>query len=276
MPSVLMLSKLRPLLTVLFTDPFQVQKPPPLNTPYPLLNKLLKWLGYALLALLLLLGLLWTALQFPAVQQKIADKATAYLEERIQTSFDIDRIYIDFFNQLVLEGVYVEGQEQDTLLYAGRIDAQLSIFAPFQSEIQLSQFTLQDVVTHLEHRPDSTFNFTYLLDAFGSNTPDTTTSKSSPWIFDLKALDLDNVRFSWTDSLSQMAVYTRIGILESALSQLDLNQQKVGIDQFQLQQSFASVAMWGNTEEAVSSAPGIPPTQPSPSPSLAGRLMWKK
>ncbi|WP_421948875.1 translocation/assembly module TamB domain-containing protein [Phaeodactylibacter xiamenensis] len=227
-----------------------------MNTPYPLLNKLLKWLSYALLALMLLVVLLWTALQFPAIQQKIADKATGYLEERIQTRFDIDRIYIDFFNQLVLEGVYLEDQQQDTLLYAGRIDAQLSIFAPFQSEIQLSQFTLQDAVAHLERRPDSTFNFTYLLDAFGSTTPDTTTSKPSPWKFDLKALDLDNVRFSWTDSLSKMAVYTRIGTLESALHQFDLNQQKVGINRFQLKQSFASVAMWGNTEEAVSSAPG--------------------
>lgn len=98
MPAVLTLSKLRPVLTVLSTDPFQVQKPPSLNTPYPLLKKLLKWLGYALLALLLLVVLLWAALQFPAVQQKIADKATDYLEERIQTPFDIDRIYIDFFN----------------------------------------------------------------------------------------------------------------------------------------------------------------------------------
>ena len=180
MPAVLTLSKLRPVLIVLSTDPFQVQKPPSLNTPYPLLKKLLKWLGYALLALLLLVVLLWAALQFPAVQQKIADKATDYLEERIQTPFDIDRIYIDFFNQLVLEGVYLEDQQQDTLLYAGRIDAQLSIFAPFQSEIPLSQFTLQDAVAHLERRPDSTFNFTYLLEAFGSTTPDTTTSEPSP------------------------------------------------------------------------------------------------
>lgn len=219
-----------------------------MNTTYPLLNKLFKWLLYALIALLLLLGLLWAALQFPAVQQQIADKATAYLEERIQTPFDIDRIYIDFFNQLVLEGVYLEDQQQDTLLYAGRIDAQLSIFAPFQSEIQLSQFTLKDAVANLERRPDSTFNFTYLIEAFGSAERDTTASDAAPWTFDLKALDLDRVRFSWIDSLSKMAVYTRVGQFRGALDMLDLNQQRIEIDQVLLKNSFASVAQWSRSE----------------------------
>lgn len=219
-----------------------------MNIPYPLLNKLIKWLLYALIALLLLMGLLWAALQFPAVQQKIADKATDYLEKRIQTPFDIDRIYIDFFNQLVLEGVYLEDQQQDTLLYARRIDAQLSIFAPFQSEIQLSQFTLQDAVANLERRPDSTFNFTYLIEAFGSAEPDTTASNAAPWTFDLKALNLDRVRFSWTDSLSKMAVYTRVGQFRGALDILDLNQQHIEIDQVLLKNSFAAVAQWGGSE----------------------------
>lgn len=189
--------------------------------------------------------MLWGALQFPAVQQKIADRATAYLEKRIQTPFNIDRIYIDFFNQLVLEGVYLEDQQQDTLLYAGRINAQLSIFAPFQSQIELSQFSLEQTVVHLERRPDSTFNFSYILEAFSTGPPDTTASNAEPWTFNLKALSLDEVRFGWTDSLTQMATYTRIGTLQSEIQQLDLNGQRIEIDQISLRESFTSVAQWG-------------------------------
>ena len=58
--------------------------------------------------ILLLLLIFWVAIQQPAVQKRIADKATEYLSRRLQTPFSIQNIELKFFNRVLMEGVYLE------------------------------------------------------------------------------------------------------------------------------------------------------------------------
>jgi hypothetical protein len=180
-------------------------------------------------------------LQFPAVQNRIADRATRYLSERIQTPVGIDHIEIDFFNRLRLEGVYIEDLSGDTLLYAQALEAQLSLFAPLQQTLHVQDFRLENTVAKLHRGPDSLFNYQFIIDAFASDTPDTTSS-SPAWTFGLRQLELEDVRFQFVDSILQTQVYTHIGQFEGLLNELDINNQRIDIEQLDFKNSYAEVA----------------------------------
>ena len=204
------------------------------------MKKALRILGYGIVVLLTLLLLLWAALQFPAVQNRIADRATRYLSERISTPVVIDEIEIDFFNRLRLEGIYLEDLSGDTLLYAQAFEAQLGLFAPLQQKIHVQDFRLQNAVGKLYHGPDSLYNYQFIVDAFASEKTDT--SSSAPWSFGLSGLQLDNVRFQLLDSISQTQVYTRVGRFEGWINELDLASQRLEVESIDFQNSYAALS----------------------------------
>ncbi len=79
-----------------------------------------------LFLLALLTALLYFVLQLPPVQNWIVAKVTAQLEEDFQTKVRIQRLNVSFFDNVVLEGLYIEDQLGDTLLYAESFSAGLN------------------------------------------------------------------------------------------------------------------------------------------------------
>lgn len=214
-------------------------------------KKLLRWSGFVLLVLVLLLLLLWGALQLPSVQQRISDKAMAYLSEQTQGKFELEQIEISFFNRLRLQGLYVEDYVGDTLLYAETLEVQLSLFAPFQQELGISSISLSDATVQLKRGGDGRFNFDHITEAFASEDPDTTDS-AAPWALDLGRLRLQEVRFSFTDSLAGTAVYTRVGDFDAKLRGFDLAEERIHLQTLRLSDSFARLSTWETGQAAPS------------------------
>ena len=215
-----------------------------------ILKKALRVLGYSLAVLLTLLLLLWAALQFPTVQNRIADRATRYLSERISTPVAIDEIEIDFFNRLRLEGLYVEDLSGDTLLYAQAFEAQLGLFAPFQQEIHVQDFRLQNAVGKLYRGPDSLYNYQFIVDAFASESTDS--SSGTPWSFGLRQGPPHTVPVKLSDSISQTQVYTRVGQFKGRINELDLASQQLDVERIDFGNSYAAVS--------TRSSPSLPDT----------------
>lgn len=228
--------------------------------------KVLKWLAYIGLTLLLLIILLWLALQSPIVQTRIAKRVTEYLSERIHSRFELESIDIDFFNRLVLNGVYVEDLKGDTLLYAGSLKADLSIFAPLQQRIGIEGISLEQTVVNLNRARDSLFNFQFIIDAFASDTPkDTTKSDSAPWTLDLDRLRLKNVRFKLIDSLGSMALNTQVNAFDARLRTFDLPEQTLDFRSLSLNGSTTAFRTWAVTDtSALSKKPSRPLSFPYP------------
>ncbi len=221
---------------------------------------ILKWIGIVILSIIAILLILWLALQFPAVQNRIADRATRYLEEKIETPVSIGEIDIDFFSRLQLKEVYLEDQKGDTLLYAGSVAAQLGLFAPFQQEIYVDDFELHDAVGKLYRGPDSTFNFQFILEAFAGPPKADTTSSSGSWTFGLDNILLDDVRFQMLDSLAKTSLYTRIGTFAGDVDGLQLEEQQITIASVDFTNSYASFSSWAaspDTTEAASDSSAL-------------------
>src|SRR3970040_153400 len=76
------------------------------------------WIWLCLIGLLLLAALL---IQLPVVQNIITQKTIEFVQGKIGTRVSLDRISLSLPKRVVLDGLYVEDQARDTLLYAGTI-----------------------------------------------------------------------------------------------------------------------------------------------------------
>src|SRR5688572_21731649 len=103
-----------------------------------ILTKTLKVAGWVLSSIVFLLLIVIVVIQIPAIQQKITQKAVAFLEEKIGTEVEIESLYISFPKNIVLKGLYIEDQSKDTLLYAGKLSVNTDLWALARNEIQLN------------------------------------------------------------------------------------------------------------------------------------------
>ena len=74
-----------------------------------------------------LLLLIIIALQIPKVQNFAAQRGATYLAGMLDTRVEIGRFKTDWRNAIVLEDVYMEDQQQDTLWYSQRLGLDLKV-----------------------------------------------------------------------------------------------------------------------------------------------------
>lgn len=146
---------------------------------------------------MLLLILAWAFLQTDWGQNWLARQVTGKLSKDLQTKISIRHVSIGFFNRLNLEGVYVEDQKHDTLLYAGAVKVRITDWFFFKDKADLKYIGLEDAAIRL-NRTDSVWNYGFLSSYFAST--DTTKKKSAGIQFNLKTVDLKNVSFIKKDA----------------------------------------------------------------------------
>lgn len=163
-------------------------------------KKIIRYSLISVGSLILLVVLLVLSLQLPAVQNFVKDKLVDYLEEKIHTKVQLDRIYIDFPSSLVMENLFLQGQEIDTLLYVKSFDVGLDIPKLLQRKVNLNSIDLQDVKANVVRKKDGTFNFDYILDAFATDEEEE--SESKPFVINLNKIKLKNIDVSFIDNQS--------------------------------------------------------------------------
>lgn len=189
-------------------------------------RKVLKGALYLVVGLMGLFAVIWVALQFPQTQTFVVGKLTNWVSEKTNTRVEIRRVDIDFFKTLVLEGVYLEDQKKDTLLYAGELKVNIGVLGLRNNTVVLNLVSLDNAVVNLKKSTqDSTFNYQFLLDAFASDTTSTTDTTSSSWTVDLEQLDLQNIWFNYSDPIEGNDLRLSLQKLETDIETLGLNDQ---------------------------------------------------
>ena len=134
--------------------------------------------------------LLFITLSIPFVQNKAKDFALSKLKPIIKTEATIGNIQLQLLNSVKLRDVYVEDQNQDTLLFAGRLDVKFNPLGLLNNKLQFYAINLQDFTANIyKETPDTTFNFQFIIDAFASQ--DTTTKEPNP---NPMVIQFDNVK----------------------------------------------------------------------------------
>ncbi|WP_192822045.1 translocation/assembly module TamB [Rufibacter sp. LB8] len=176
--------------------------------------------------LVLVVGLL-LALQVPKVQDFATRKAEGYLQDKLGTEVRIGKFRSDFRKDILLDDVYLEDQKGDTLWYSEHLAVNLDILGLLKSKVALKSLELENATLNIQRSlPDSTFNFDYILAAFATTPADTTvTDTTAGFNYDIGTIDLKNIYLTYKDQVNGQNVRTRVGSLNLAMDELDLEKE---------------------------------------------------
>ncbi|MBC8112352.1 MAG: hypothetical protein H7Y04_14960 [Verrucomicrobia bacterium] len=152
-------------------------------TPQKILRKTLKitlWVFGVLTGLLLIAILL---LQIPPVQHYLTDKAVNFLEDKLKTRVALAGINVGFPKFVVLNGVYIEDLQKDTLLYSQRLAVDMDFFALRDNKVTINTISVNNLSANIKRSlPDSLYNFDFIIKAFSDSVNVTEEdTAATPW-----------------------------------------------------------------------------------------------
>jgi translocation and assembly module TamB len=194
--------------------------------------KIFGWIVFLVIGLLLLVAV---AIQIPFIQNKIKQEAITFLQGKIGTKVALEHFSLSFPKKIVLTGFYMEDQQRDTLVYAGRLGIDTDLWALTDKTIELNKIELEDFSAKIKRsEQDSAFNFDYIIKAFASDSTAVDTTASAPWDFKLGDIELQNLRFDLNDSLSGNYLALGLGELTVTTENFDLANSNIGFDEINL------------------------------------------
>lgn len=192
--------------------------------------RILGWVWLGLVSLLLLVSI---AIQIPVVQNAIVQRIVTFAETTIGTPVSLDRVSIAFPKRIVLQGLFVEDQQADTLLYAGSLSVDADMVALLSRRIQLNEVKLENVVANVSRTAEGVFNFDYIVDSFsGEEAPQ---QPSGPgWDFAIYDVILEEIKMSFDDRLEGNEVSFALLSLHIDTNEFDLSANSIDVDEIAL------------------------------------------
>ena len=205
--------------------------------------KIVFWVLGGILGLVILT---LAVLQFPAVQRIIAQKILSSISEKTHTRIEVGSVDIFLTHSVVLHNIFVESRQRDTLLSIQTLAVDVNLLELFSHEIKLHNLRIDSLITHITRTlPDSSFNFTFILNALGSgstnvaNHPDT--SAGPDWKVDLDGLSLNGIHGTYDDEVNGLNLRLQLGTLKASIDRFDLNKMQFHADDVFLERCGASV-----------------------------------
>lgn len=197
----------------------------------------LKIVVWIFATLIVLFVLVWLVIQIPSVQNALVQKLTQSLSKTLQTEVSINRVNIRFFKTVVLEGIYVESLQNDTLLYAQNLGVNIGILDLFDNQIHVKKINLDGAKVQL-YRPknDSLYNYQFILDAFATKDPDTSATETA-WTFGIDEVVIQDSYFRMLDEFGYSDVELNIEDFLLQFKTLDLPQQVIDVHLIRLKNS---------------------------------------
>jgi hypothetical protein len=191
--------------------------------------KIFLWTVGSIIGLFLLIVLL---LQVPYIQNIVKDKAISYLEKKIGTDVNIDKIEIGLPKKVILEGVYFESQQGDTLLAGEKLAVDISLMKLLYNEVEINSIHLEGITATIRRNKDSVFNFDYIIDAFASNEPKDTTS--APMKFSIDKINLDRIRIKYDDKITKNNLSAKLTHFDTRIRKFDLDKMEFEVPKVKL------------------------------------------
>jgi len=201
-------------------------------------KKILKVIAWVFGIIIGLFLLIWIAIQIPAIQNKIVQQITQSLSKTLDTEVSIDRVSIKFFKTITLEGIYIEDQQQDTLVYAKEIGVNIGLLKLFSNHIHVNKVYLDGANAQLYRaEADSLFYYQFILNAFATETPLDTTASTTVWTFGIDEVSIQDTDFRMLDKYGYTDTEVNIDDFEVQISNLDLETQLLDVNLIRLRNS---------------------------------------
>ena len=156
------------------------------------------------------------------VQNVLRAKAVTWLEKKLQTRVEVGKVYVSFPKNIVLENVYLEDRQKDTLLSGGRIEANLDLYdLIFRNQLDVNSIALDNITAKVKRMlPDTVFNFQFVVDAF-AKTDTTTSLDTSAYFITVPSVELNNIRLIYKDTVSGSDMEAWLEHLDTRIEKMD-------------------------------------------------------
>src|SRR5690606_9274604 len=149
--------------------------------------------------LLLLLVILIIFIQSKWGQDIIVSKAVTYLQEQIGTHVSLDKLYLTFSGDLSVEGLYMEDQKGDSLIYSKNLQISIALMPLIRgTKIHIKDIDWEGLNANIQRDSLGKFNFDYIVEAFTS-ADTATVDTTSAMVFQLDKLAFHDFRLKYHD-----------------------------------------------------------------------------
>jgi len=220
---------------------------------------LIKTLLWAILSLLGLFLIVFMLLQIPRVQNVLTSRAVNFVHNKTQTEVQLERIDISFPKTVLLRNIYVEDLQEDTLLYCSRLSIDIDMLALLKDQIQLNQIEFNDLVSNVHRKPDKSFNFSFIVNAFNDTTKKKRAKRhKNPWNFDIKEIHFEHSSLSYTDDVSKLNAGLEIGNLLVVTDVFRLDTFQIHFENILVENTSGRLIVSGDSKPNTASAKQIP------------------
>ena len=161
-----------------------------------------------LLTIPVFLLVLILSLQIHAVQTWGGHRLASYLSSEWNRKVEIERVRIDLWARVVLDGLYIEDHKGDTLLYAKELHLATYSFSSSSSRFESQSISLSEPnIEFKRYAGEADWNYQFLSDYFSSDEPVDTTSTFSMWVGKLNIENGKFVYFDYTLPLAEEGVF---------------------------------------------------------------------
>ncbi|MBD8487567.1 translocation/assembly module TamB domain-containing protein [Echinicola sp. CAU 1574] len=216
-----------------------------MNNLRKIFYKIFKVLGVILLVLMVFIIGILLFVRSPWGQDVIVGKAVSYVKDKTQTEVSIDKLYVTFFGNLFLQGLYVEDQQGDTLVYSNRLETGVEILPLIKNgNIHLTKLNWDGLKANVKRdEKTETFNFDFLIAAFMSSDSastieeDTVQAQGAYPEIELGPIKLTAFDLSYTDGVMGIDSRVELGELFLKMEEFDLNDMGFYIREFEFSNS---------------------------------------
>ncbi|MER3470710.1 MAG: hypothetical protein C4330_05085 [Chitinophagaceae bacterium] len=130
-----------------------------------------------------------------------------------------------------LDGVLVEDQKRDTLLWAGKVQIRITDWFFLKDQADLKYIGLENAVAKF-NRTDSVWNYTFLEKYFASTS--TSSKKKAGITFNLKKVLFTNVSFEQKDEWAGELLTAKVSHLDLDAKNINIAKKKIDINSLKL------------------------------------------
>ncbi len=175
----------------------------------------------------MLVVLLALSLNIPAVQNYVKEKAIVYLKKKTKTEIRLESIKIAFPKDVVLSKFYIEDLKHDTLLYAEKLQVDISLFKLLKNTVEINNIELKNIRANVKRLdPDTAFNFSFLVDAFMTEEKkDPKADTTAPLKFRIDKVLFSDIGIKYRDDVAGNDMQFYLGEFKSKIKDFDLANQ---------------------------------------------------
>ena len=140
-----------------------------------------------------------------------------------------------------LQGLFVEDQKRDTLIYAGTARVNITDWFFFKDKPTLKYLGLQNGIVNL-NRSDSVWNYQFLIDYFSG--PKTRSSSGSNLELDVKLISLENILINRVDQWAGQDMKLSLKKLDLDMESFGMGKKMLYINSINLDEPVFSLSMY--------------------------------